>query len=58
MKEPDLFDLTATNVVLEMYRAKGDPLSDPGFRRHVTEVSTYEQRQDQADRLLKARRAA
>lgn len=58
MRATRLYDLTATNLPLEMYRRETDPLADPHFRRHVAEVSTNEQRESQADRLLKARRAA
>lgn len=58
MTETKLYDLTRTNVALEMYRQDGDPLADPGFRRHVSAVTTEDQRERATERLQKARRAA
>lgn len=53
-----LIDLTAVHVTREMYRADSDPLADPTFKRHVSEVATETAREAQADRLWKVRRAA
>lgn len=46
-----LYDLTSTNVALEMYRRDSDPLADPTFRRHVHEVTTAGSRASTAARL-------
>lgn len=53
-----LIDLTTVHVTREMYRAEGDPLADPTFKRHISAVTTSTEREAQADRLWKVRRAA
>lgn len=53
-----LFDLTATNLPLEMYRRETDPLADRHFPRHVDRVTTETERQSAADRLRRVRVAA
>lgn len=58
MTETKLFDLTRTHVLREMQRSESDPLADPTFHRTVAESTTDEQRKSQAERLLRARRAA
>lgn len=52
-----LFDLTRTNLRLEMYRNEFDPLADPTFRRHVETATTQEGRADTTERLMRLREA-
>lgn len=56
MTTAKLFDLTTTNVRREMnLHRDGDPLVDPTFRRHVSDVTTEDQRKANVERLLRMR---
>lgn len=58
MTETKLYDLTETNLRLEMWRDPRDPLADPGFVRHVSRATTADERERTAERLRRVRRAA